>query len=39
MLNPELKVNPKIFEERERKSIRDDYGDALLGLGEKIMTF
>ncbi|MEM0486508.1 MAG: transketolase C-terminal domain-containing protein [Thermoplasmata archaeon] len=35
MLNPELKLNSKIFEEPERKSIRDGYGDALLELGEK----
>lgn len=35
MLNSELKLNSKIFEEPERKSIRDGYGDALLELGEK----
>ncbi|MER3406987.1 MAG: transketolase [Patescibacteria group bacterium] len=36
MLNPELKLNPKIFDEDvEQKPIRDGYGDALLELGEK----
>ncbi|MEM5811790.1 MAG: transketolase C-terminal domain-containing protein [Candidatus Aenigmatarchaeota archaeon] len=35
MLNPELKLNPNIFEEPEQKPIRDGYGDALLELGEK----
>jgi len=35
MLNPELKLNPKIFEEPEERPIRDGYGDALLELGEK----
>ncbi|MEM5812032.1 MAG: transketolase C-terminal domain-containing protein [Candidatus Aenigmatarchaeota archaeon] len=35
MLNPELKLSPKIFEEPEQKPIRDGYGDALLELGEK----
>ena len=35
MLNPELKLNSKIFEEPEEKAIRDGYGDALLELGEK----
>jgi GxxExxY protein len=36
MLNPELKLNPKIFEsEFEQKPIRDGYGEALMELGEK----
>ena len=36
MLNPELKLNPKIFDEDvEQKPIRDGYGDALVELGEK----
>jgi len=36
MLNPELKLNPKIFEsEVEQKPIRDGYGEALMELGEK----
>ncbi|MEM5815411.1 MAG: transketolase family protein, partial [Candidatus Aenigmatarchaeota archaeon] len=35
MLNPELKLNPNIFEEPEERPIRDGYGDALLELGEK----
>jgi len=36
MLNPELKLNPKIFDEDvEQKPIRDGYGEALLELGEK----
>ncbi len=36
MLNPELKLNPKIFDEDvEKKPIRDGYGEALLELGEK----
>ncbi len=36
MLNPELKLNPKIFDQDvEQKPIRDGYGDALVELGEK----
>jgi GxxExxY protein len=36
MLNPELKLNPKIFErDVEEKPIRDGYGEALMELGEK----
>jgi transketolase len=35
MLNPELKLNPKIFEELEERPIRDGYGEALVELGEK----
>ncbi|GIW66273.1 MAG: transketolase [Candidatus Parcubacteria bacterium] len=36
MLNPELKLNPKIFDnDVEQKPIRDGYGDALVELGEK----
>jgi len=36
MLNPELKLNSKIFDEDvEQKSIRDGYGEALMELGEK----
>lgn len=35
MLNPELKLNPKIFEDPELKPIRDGYGEALVELGEK----
>jgi len=36
MLNPELKLNPKIFDpDVEQKPIRDGYGEALLELGEK----
>ncbi|GBD34355.1 1-deoxy-D-xylulose-5-phosphate synthase [bacterium HR35] len=36
MLNPELKLNPKIFDEDiEQKPIRDGYSDALVELGEK----
>ena len=36
MLNPELKLNSKIFDEDvEQKSIRDGYGEALMKLGEK----
>ncbi|BCX15194.1 MAG: transketolase [Candidatus Parcubacteria bacterium] len=35
MLNLELKLNPKIFEEVEQKPIRDGYGDALIEAGEK----
>jgi transketolase len=36
MLNPELKLNPKIFEsDVEQKPIRDGYGEALIELGEK----
>jgi len=35
MLNPELKLNPRIFEEPEQRPIRDGYGDALVELGEK----
>ncbi len=36
MLNPELKLNPKIFDQDvEQKPIRDGYGEALLELGEK----
>jgi GxxExxY protein len=36
MLNPELKLNPKIFEsDVEQKPIRDGYGEALMELGEK----
>jgi len=35
MLNPELKLNQKIFEEPEQRSIRDGFGDALIELGEK----
>ena len=35
MLNPELKLNPKIFEEdAEQKPIRDGYGDGLVLAGE-----
>jgi transketolase len=35
MLNPELKLNTKIFEKPEQGPIRDGYGDALVELGEK----
>ena len=36
MLNPELKLNPKIFDsDVEQKPIRDGYGEALMELGEK----
>lgn len=36
MLNQELKLNPKIFDQDvEQKPIRDGYGDALVELGEK----
>ncbi len=36
MLNPELKLNSKIFDsDVELKAIRDGFGDALLELGEK----
>jgi GxxExxY protein len=36
MLNPELKLNPKIFDsDVEEKPIRDGYGEALMELGEK----
>ena len=36
MLNPELKLNPKIFDpDVEQRPIRDGYGDALVELGEK----
>jgi transketolase len=36
MLNPELKLNPKIFDnDVEQKPIRDGYGEALIELGEK----
>ncbi|GIW67548.1 MAG: transketolase [Candidatus Parcubacteria bacterium] len=36
MLNPKLKLNPKIFDQEvEQKPIRDGYGDALVELGEK----
>lgn len=35
MLNPELKLNPKLFEENvEQKPIRDGYGDGLVIAGE-----
>jgi transketolase len=35
MLNPELKLNPKIFDEDiEQKPIRDGYGDGLVLAGE-----
>lgn len=36
MLNPYLKLNPKIFDEDvEKKATRDGYGDALVELGEQ----
>jgi transketolase len=36
MLNPELKLNPKVFEsDAEQRPIRDGYGEALMELGEK----
>ena len=36
MLNPNLKLNPNLFEESvEKKPTRDGYGDGLLILGEK----
>jgi transketolase len=36
MLNSELKLNPKIFDnDVEQKPIRDGYGEALMELGEK----
>lgn len=36
MLNPNLKLNPKIFEaEPEMKATRDGFGTALVSLGEK----
>lgn len=36
MLNPDLKLNPKIFEaEPEMKATRDGFGAALVSLGEK----
>ncbi len=36
MLNPELKLNQKIFDvDVEQKPIRDGYGDGLIELGEK----
>jgi GxxExxY protein len=36
MLNPELKLNPKIFDiDVEQKPIRDGYGEALMEIGEK----
>jgi GxxExxY protein len=36
MLNPELNLNPKIFDsDVEEKPIRDGYGEALMELGEK----
>jgi transketolase len=36
MLNSELKLNPKIFDDDvEQKPIRDGYGEALVELGEK----
>jgi len=36
MLNPELKLNSKIFDEDvEQRPIRDGYGEALMELGEK----
>lgn len=35
MLNPELKLNQKIFEDPEKKAIRDGFGEALLEFGEK----
>jgi len=36
MLNPELKLNPKIFDKDvDQRPIRDGYGEALLKLGEK----
>lgn len=35
MLNPDLKLNPKIFEETvEQKATRDGFGDGLLELGD-----
>ncbi|MBI2195643.1 MAG: transketolase family protein [Candidatus Levybacteria bacterium] len=36
MLNPYLKLNPKVFDEDvEKKATRDGYGEALAELGEK----
>ena len=36
MLNPDLKLNPKIFDQDvEKKATRDGYGEALAELGEK----
>lgn len=36
MLNPDLKLNPKIFDEDvEEKATRNGYGEALVELGEK----
>ena len=35
MLNPKLKLNPKLFEpDVEKKATRSGYGDGLLELGE-----
>lgn len=36
MLNPDLKLNPKLFDQDvEQKATRDGYGEALVELGEK----
>ncbi len=36
MINPELNLNPKLFDfDIEQRAIRDGYGEALLELGEK----
>ncbi len=35
MLNPNSKLNPKLFDDVERKPIRDGYGDGLLIAGDR----